>query len=117
MGEVPSRWGSRAIALYPPRTVARFSRPRRVATASLLVLFGAAACTSTQEVVADPLPEPREQGGALGTPVDHWGTEVNLLNIEAFDQSVSAFPRLRVTVRSENVTDIMARNPRHRALV
>jgi hypothetical protein len=70
-----------------------------------------ASCTSTQEVEAEDLPEPREQGGALGVGINHFGVDTNLLRIESFDQSVDAFPRLRVILRSENLTDQVMRNP------
>ena len=71
----------------------------------------ASACTALQEIEPEALPEPREQGGALGVPIEHWGMSVEIQAIEAFDQSVDSFPRLKVTVRSENLSDTTQRNP------
>ena len=83
-----------------------------LALPALLVLVAAVACgTATKEVEAGDLPEPREQGGALGVGIDHFGVDVNVLRIESFDQSPDAFPRLRAIIRSENTSELMARNP------
>lgn len=64
-------------------------------------MSGAAGCRAEQ--VRDPVPDAvREVGGVLGEPVDYFGVVASVLAIESFDQSGDAFPRFRVTMRSES---------------
>ena len=58
------------------------------------------------------LPEnPPEVRGTVGTPVDLFGVDFDVLSIAEFEQSPEAFPRLRMTIRTENTTEKSLRNP------
>src|SRR5215218_5241903 len=73
--------------------------------AALVATVGVAAggCTTGQEVPSHTAPDDVvRQSGTLGTPVDYFGVEGTMLSMEPFDQSYDGFPRLRVTMRTQN---------------
>lgn len=97
--------------------VTRRALRRGAAGAAIAVLAGASCAQNTVQfrpdfdTVTDPVPFDVKLGDSfdLGDP----GNVIRLviLNIDAFDQTPERFPRLRVAVRSENVSDRTLNNP------
>ena len=79
-----------------------------LAAVGLLPLLG--ACTKEYHP-----PPPKDATklvtAKLGESVDYFGVNTTVLAIEHFDQSADAFPRLRVTVRSESTLPAPWVNP------
>ena len=79
-----------------------------VAVAAMLIL---SSCT--KEAPPDPAltAGPTIRAGVIGKPEDLFGVKVSVVRIEAFSQSPESFPRLRVTMRSENQSEFDQQNP------
>ncbi len=79
--------------------------------AVVAVLLLTAGCS--EEAPHDPTldPEPVERDGAVGRVEDLYGVSVQVVDVTDFSQSPEAFPRLQVTMRSENTTLRRGNNP------
>ena len=77
------------------------------------LVASAAACTQQKDSpgAGAPFVQPEERRGTLGETETLADVDVNVLLIESFEQSVNHFPRLKLTVRSENSSSRMLRNP------
>ena len=64
------------------------------------------AITSSATTTAPP-----DRDGAIGAPFEIDGIETVVLGVEAYDQSSLGFPRLRVLVRTENMSGRASDNP------
>lgn len=64
------------------------------------------AVTSSATTTAPP-----DRDGAIGAPFEIDGIETVVLGVEAYDQSSLGFPRLRVLVRTENMSGRASDNP------
>ncbi len=64
------------------------------------------AITSSATTTAPP-----DRDGAIGAPFEIDGIETVVLGVEAYDQSSLGFPRLRVLVRTENMSGRSSDNP------
>jgi hypothetical protein len=79
-----------------------------------LALAAASLGCTVQEDTPDAgaaLDPPTEERGTIGDTVELEGVDVDVLTLDSFDQSPQMFPRIRLTVRSENTTSRMVRNP------
>lgn len=81
--------------------------------AALAVTVAVAAGSScTKELPARTSPDDVvRENGALGTVVDYFGVDGTVFALEAFDQSVDGFPRLRVTIRTQSHLEVPWENP------
>lgn len=96
----------------PPAGATR-RRQRALGRVAVLVLAVASLAGCTDEAPPDPKldPEPVEREGAIGQPEDLFGVEVEVVAVSEFSQSVDGFPRLAVSMRSNNATLDRKRNP------
>ena len=83
---------------------------RGVALAAVVCVL-VTGCTKEAPPDADVDAKPVVRDGVIGKSEDLFGVEVSVVRIEAFSQSPDAFPRLRVTMRSENRSAFEQQNP------
>lgn len=82
-------------------------------TVGLVVVLSTlvSGCTKEAPPDADVDAKPVVREGVIGKSEDLFGVEVSVVRIEAFSQSPESFPRLRVTMRSENRSTFEQQNP------
>jgi hypothetical protein len=80
--------------------------------AALVATVAVAAGACSKELPAKSSPDDVvEQAGTIGNAVDYFEIEGTMLDMEAFDQSADGFPRLRVTMRTQNNLKVPWENP------
>ncbi len=82
-------------------------------TAALVAVSSALITGCTKEAPPDAAVDvqPVVRDGVIGKSEDLFGVEVSVVRIDAFSQSPESFPRLRVTMRSENRSAFEQQNP------
>lgn len=84
----------------------------RVAAAAMIAAVTlVAGCTKESPPNAALDSGPSVRAGVIGKPEDLFGVRVSVVRIEVFSQSPDSFPRLRVTMRSENQSSFDQQNP------
>lgn len=94
---------------------------RVVGFLAALVVVAAPACVSTNEVdpagnirTNDATPTttaPPPLGGTFGADITYGGVVTTVVSVAAFDQSPTGTPRIKVVMRSENISDSAQENP------
>ena len=84
--------------------------PIRVAAALALCVMGVGC---TEEIGPRPDLDPPDvtRSGSIGTAEDFFGMSTRVVDVATFSQTPNGFPRLAVTLRSENTTDRRSQNP------
>ena len=69
------------------------------------------ACTKDAPQSAGDRASETVSDGTIGAQVNLFGIMTTVVAIDSFDQSPGGFPRLRLTMRTENTTSTIAENP------
>ena len=85
----------------------------RFRVAAVLVALCAFGAGCTEEAGPQPDLDPPDitRSGSIGTTEDFFGMSTKVIDVVTFSQTPTAFPRLAVTLRSENTTDRRSQNP------
>lgn len=86
------------------------------AVVGVVLAISATGCVSTEEVGGSNNATPTTttiapEFGAFGADVSYGGVLATVVDIAPFDQSVNGFPRVKVVMRTENVSDSVQHNP------